>query len=97
MDFFSAAVEKAGTDDPKTVAFAMEGLELPTSNGDTRIMRAADHQLLIPLAIVELDDKVPNKILAWGKQLGVGWRTVGWISREKNTLPTACQMVRPSR
>ncbi len=97
VDFFAAGLNKAGSDDPKAVAYAMEGLELPAPNNDTRIIRAADHQLLIPLAVTQIDKNVPNKILAWGKQLGVGWKTFDWASRKDITLPTKCKMKRPPR
>ena len=44
IEFFAAAVEKAGSDDPVAVAYAMEGMQVKGPHGDTITMRAKDHR-----------------------------------------------------
>jgi branched-chain amino acid transport system substrate-binding protein len=97
MELFAAALNKAGSDDPVAVAYALEGLTLPGPNGDKVIMRADNHQIAMPLAVSEIDTNAPIKFVYNNKPFGIGWKTVGWVSTAENTLPTTCQMKRPPK
>ena len=97
MELFAAALNKAGTDDPVAVAYALEGLTLPGPNGDKVIMRADNHQITMPMAVSEIDTKAATKFVYNDKPFGIGWKTVSWVSTAENTLPTTCQMKRPPK
>jgi len=94
---FAAALEKAGTDDPVAVAYALEGMTAPGPHGDKIIMRADNHQLTMPLAVSSIDPNAPIKFVYHDKQFGIGWKTDGWVSTAENTLTTTCQMKRPPK
>ena len=95
MEMFAMALDKAGSADPAAVAFALEGMTYQGSNGEVW-MRASDHQMHFPLVVSTMDPQVPNKIIYGQENLGVGWRSDGWISRDEITLPTTCEMKRPT-
>lgn len=95
FEMFAAALEKAGSDDPVAVAYAMEGMMLPGPYGDKIVMRADNHQIAMPLCVSEMDLNSPIKLVYDNEPFGIGWKTVGWISTAENTLPTTCQMNRP--
>ena len=97
MELFAMALEKAGTDDPVAVAYALEGLTLRGPNGDTITMRADNHQITMPMCVSEIDANAKTKFVYRGKTFGIGWKTVGWVSAADNTLPTTCQMKRPPK
>ncbi len=94
-EMFAKALNKAGSDDPVAVAYALEGMTHPGPNGEIW-MRAEDHQIHFPLVVSTLDDQAPRKIVYEKQNLGVGWKTDGWVSREDLTLPTTCDMKRPT-
>jgi branched-chain amino acid transport system substrate-binding protein len=95
IEFFAAAVEKAGSDDPVAVAYAMEGMQVKGPHGDTITMRAKDHQIIMPLVISSIDSDAKTKFVYHGKTFGIGWKTDGWVSSKENDLPTVCEMKRP--
>ncbi len=97
MELFAAALNKAGTDDPVAVAYALEGMTLSGPHGDKIVMRADNHQITMPLAVSEIDTNARIKFVYNDKPFGIGWKTVGWVSTAENTLPTTCQMKRPPR
>ena len=97
MEFFAAALNKAGSDDPVAVAYALEGMTLPGPHGDNIVMRADNHQIAMPMAVSEIDTNALVKFVYHDKPFGIGWKTVGWVSTAENTLPTTCQMQRPPR
>ena len=97
LEMFATALEKAGTDDPVAVAYAMEGLTMPGPKGDTITMRADNHQITMPMCVSEIDTNASTKFVYNEKTFGIGWKTVGWVSAAENTLPTTCQMERPPR
>ncbi len=94
-EMFAKALNKAGSDDPVAVAYALEGMTHPGPNGEIW-MRAEDHQIHFPLVVSTLDDQAPRKIVYEKQNLGVGWKTDGWVSREDLTLSTTCDMKRPT-
>jgi branched-chain amino acid transport system substrate-binding protein len=57
-NFFMAAVEKAKSLDPEKIIKTWEGMEYTSLNGDKVIMRACDHQMLLPMSVAKV---VPGK------------------------------------
>lgn len=97
IELFAAALDKAGTDDPVAVAYALEGLNLPGPNGDTIMMRSDNHQITMPMCVSEIDTNAAQKLVYNNNTYGIGWKTVGWVSAAENTLPTTCKMKRPPK
>ena len=95
IEMFAAALNKAGTDDPAAVARALEGMTFPGPAGEV-VMRAADHQIQMPMVISTLTDKVDKTFIYAGKDFGVGWTVDEWTTREDAELPTTCNMDRPA-
>lgn len=94
MEMFAKALDKAGSDKPIAVARALEGMTYPGARGEM-VMRAKDHQIQLPMVVSSIDLQAKKMLIYNGKQMGMGWRTDGWISREELTLPTTCKMKRP--
>ena len=97
IEMFAAALDKAGTDDPVAVAYALEGGTAPGPHGDTIVMRAENHQIAMPMAVSSIDPNAPMKLVYNDKTFGIGWKTDGWVSTAENTLPTTCKMKRPPK
>ena len=97
IEMFAAALEKAGTDDPVAVAYALEGMTAPGPHGDTVVMRAENHQIAMPMVVSSIDPNAPIKFVYHDKTFGIGWKTDGWVSTAENTLPTTCKMERPPK
>ncbi len=97
IEMFAAALEKAGTDDPVAVAYALEGGTAPGPHGDTIVMRAENHQIAMPMVVSSIDPNAPIKFVYHDKTFGIGWKTDGWVSTAENTLPTTCKMERPPK
>jgi len=94
MEMVAKAFDKAGSTDPKAVAYALEGMEHDTYYGKV-IMRADDHQLYQPMFISTMvkagSDKVPFDV----EKTGLGWRTDMKVDTEATMRPTVCEMKRP--
>ncbi|HEA66541.1 MAG TPA: branched-chain amino acid ABC transporter substrate-binding protein [Desulfobacterales bacterium] len=97
IEMFAAALDKAGTDDPVAVAYALEGMTIPGPHGDTIVMRAENHQIAMPMVVSSIDPNAPIKFVYGGETFGIGWKTDGWVSTAENTLPTTCKMKRPPK
>jgi len=97
IELFAAALNKAGSDDPVAVAYALEGMTLPGPHGNKIVMRADNHQIAMPMVVSEIDPNAPVKFVYNNKTFGIGWKTAGWVSTAENTLPTTCQMERPPK
>lgn len=95
MAMLLAAVEKAGSSDPRKVAPALEGLKLRTPTGEAE-MRAKDHQLQGPIQLMFWGKQGANGVRYDMENTGYGWRppTVTWSSAEVS-MPTTCEMRRP--
>jgi branched-chain amino acid transport system substrate-binding protein len=94
VEMLHAAAAKAGTLDPVKLAFAMEGLKVPTMTGDVE-MRKSDHQAQIPLYIGTWA-KVDGKTVRYEQEKsGYGWRPDVKLEPAAASLPTTCQMKRP--
>ncbi len=90
------AVRKAGSTDPKRVAFALEGLQSQGAFGSVE-MRAADHQLLAPLFIQTFAPADGKKVKYPIEGLGQGFRTDAKIAAIDTAPVMTCQMRRPAR
>jgi branched-chain amino acid transport system substrate-binding protein len=86
-----AAAKKAKSNDPVKLAHALEGMKLDTPLGPME-MRADNHQLLQPLFVSTLSDKVKFDV----EKSGLGFRTDEKIPAEETAMPTTCKMQRPS-
>ncbi len=87
----AAAAAKAKSNDPVRLARALEGLKLDTVLGPME-MRADNHQLLQPLFVSTLSDKVKNGL----EGTSLGFATDRKIDAKDTALPTTCKMQRPS-
>ena len=61
MEMFSAALEKAGTDDPTAVGFALEGMKSRGAKGEV-FMRADDHQMHFDMVISHISENVEKQV-----------------------------------
>jgi branched-chain amino acid transport system substrate-binding protein len=85
-----AAAKKAKSNDPVKIAKALEGMKLDTPLGPME-MRADNHQLLQPLFVSTLSDKVKYDV----EKSGLGFVTDEKIDAAKTAYPTTCKMIRP--
>jgi len=92
LDMLAAAIDKAGTTDPKKVALALEDAHYKDLVGQEVIMRKDDHQILMPYyaGVFTKDVKYDSE------HTGLGWKTVATASAADLALPTTCKMKRPS-
>lgn len=89
------AVRKAGSVEPKRVAFALEGLKTQGAFGEVE-MRAGDHQLLAPLFIQTFEPADGKKVKHGIEGLPLGFRTDAKIPAMETAPVMACQMKRPA-
>jgi branched-chain amino acid transport system substrate-binding protein len=88
-----AAMAKAKSTDPLKVAAAMEGIKVPSFNGEVE-MRKTDHQLQQPLYMTvwqKADKKYPYSPEGTGMTLAPVKEYPNYVS----STPTSCQMKRP--
>jgi branched-chain amino acid transport system substrate-binding protein len=94
IDMLAAAIDKAGSDDPIAVAWALEGMTYQGPLGEVE-MRASDHQIQTQLMVSSLTGDYTYPILYKGTDFTLAFATDGVISRAETTLPTTCDMKRP--
>ena len=91
----TAAIAKAKSTDPVAVARALEGLKVKGINGDIE-MRKDDHQIIQPQEIMAWA-KVDGKSVVYDlENTGYGFKTIDKVDPATSSLPTTCQMNRPS-
>ena len=94
VEMLSAAMQKAHSTDPKKVAFALEGMQFRSFNGNV-VMRASDHQAIQPLYVAAWA-KVDGKSVVYDQEkTGFGWKTEKKLDAFVSAQPTSCQMQRP--
>lgn len=93
LEMLQQAAKKADSIDPVKVAFALEGMKYDSLRGEV-IMRAKDHQILLPYYVSVLKDGM--KIGADGTN-GLNFHTLKKYSAQEVALPTTCQMRRPKQ
>jgi branched-chain amino acid transport system substrate-binding protein len=91
FEMLTAAAKQAKSTDPVKVAKAMEGMKMRTALGDIE-MRADNHQLLQPLYVSTMSDKVKYDV----EHTGVGFKTDAKVDGKSTALPTVCKMDRPA-
>ncbi len=88
------AADNAKSWDPVKVAFAMEGLKVPSLNGQVE-MRKSDHQIQ-QAQVVSSWTKANGKDVKYDlEKTGYGWKTQQTFDPYVSALPTSCQMKRP--
>ena len=96
LEMFAEALEKAGTDNPTAVGFALEGMKSRGAKGEV-YMRAKDHQMHFDMVISHISEDVEKTFVYNGANYGMGYKTDGWVGKEDITLPTTCKMKRPKK
>jgi branched-chain amino acid transport system substrate-binding protein len=95
VTMLAEAIKRAGSTDPLRVAYAMEGLKMPSLTGEIE-MRAADHQLQQPLFISTFT-KAGGAVRHDSEKTGYGFRTEKAIPTYVASTPTSCTMQRPAK
>ena len=96
IEMFSEALDKAGTDNPTEVGFALEGLTSRGAKGEI-YMRETDHQIHFDMVLSHVSENVEKTFIYNDEDYGMAYITDGWVSREDITLPTTCKMKRPKK
>ena len=90
-----AAMRQTKSTDPKTVAFALEGMTYKSPMGEIQ-MRKTDHQLQAPLFLGIWAKQGTKGVKYDAENTGYGFRSeVVWDSYI-SSQPTSCQMKRPT-
>jgi branched-chain amino acid transport system substrate-binding protein len=95
VEMLAQAMEKARSADPAAVARALEGMKLD-KGFQTMEMRAADHQVIQPLYVMEMDEARSPGVRFDNEGSGFGFRTLLKIPAAQTAMPTTCQMKRPA-
>ncbi len=96
INMLAAAIEKAGSENPKAIAFALENLEYETPYGKV-LMRGEDHQLLQPLYLSVYAKAGVGTVKYDAENTGIGFKTIKRIEAGNTAMPTTCQMKRPKK
>ena len=88
------ALEKAGTDQARPVALALENVKLKRW-GQSVEMRAADHQLQQPLVVGMMDQAGQAGVRFDVEGSGYGFRILSQLKPAQVDMPTTCSMKRP--
>lgn len=94
INMLAEAINRAGKTDPEAVASALENMTFNGPLGEIQ-MRAADHQIQMPLIVSSLTSEFKYPIFYKGNDFKLAFSTDGVISREDTTLTTTCKMNRP--
>lgn len=95
VQMLSKAVKNAKSTAPLQVAYALEGLNVSSFNGEQQ-MRKSDHQIQQSLLLAKWA-KVDGKAVKYDlEKTGYGFKTVAQVDPYTSSLPTSCQMKRPS-
>jgi len=94
IHMFAAAVEKAGSDDPKAVGYALEGMSFDGPLGNV-VMRKSDHQMQMAMVLSEIDGSPKKNFIYNKKDYGIGFKTMDVVKLDDVSQPTTCEMQRP--
>lgn len=96
MNMLAAAIDKAGSTNPKAIAFALENMEYETPYGKV-LMRGEDHQLIQPLYLSVYAKAGQGTVKYDSENTGIGFKTVKRIEAGATARPTPCKMKRPKK
>ena len=94
LDMVAAAMDKAGTNDPKKVAYALEGMHVAGPTGDAW-MRAEDHQAIGPIYVMSFVKAGQPGAKHDIEGTGYGWKTDAVLNPQEVIPPMRCTMERP--
>ncbi|QOT76045.1 branched-chain amino acid ABC transporter substrate-binding protein [Cupriavidus basilensis] len=95
VQILSEAIRRARSDDPTSIAFALEGMQYRSPVGDV-LMRKSDHQLLLP-QVVSTVAPVDGKTVKVGVEgTQYGFRLDSTTAGGDLNLPSVCRMKRPT-
>jgi branched-chain amino acid transport system substrate-binding protein len=94
VDMVAAAMNKAGTTEPKKVAQALEGLHIAGPTGETW-MRAEDHQAIGPIYVMSFAKAGTPGVKHDIEGTGYGWKTDAVLNAQDVVPPVRCAMERP--
>lgn len=95
MSMLSMAMRKAGSTDPKKVAFALEGLSYKSPVGEIT-MRKTDHQLQAPLFLGLWEKQGTKGVKYDAENTGYGFAMEAQWDAQVSSQPTSCEMKRPA-
>ena len=96
LQMLAEGMKRTKSTDPVKVAFAMEGLKLPSINGEIE-MRATDHQMQQNVYIATWQ-KVDGKTVKYDQEnTKYGWKQEVMLPAYVAAQPTSCQMKRPAK
>lgn len=94
LEMLVRALNIAGKEDPKAVAYALENMRHPTVYGEV-YMRGQDHQIFTPLYIATFVPSDGKKVKYDIEGSGYGPSTISRIEAKDTELPSSCKMKRP--
>ena len=90
LTMFAQALDKAGSDDPRKVAAALDTATYESPLGAV-VMQSENHQLLQPQYVTVLSRGMKHDL----EGTGIGRKTVAEFTAAQTRLPTTCRMKRP--
>jgi len=98
MLMLAEAAKKAKSNEPKAVAFALEGMRFDTPTGEVE-MRKQDHQLIQPLYLSTVYKQAskggPKEVKYDIENTGLGFKTDAKLEGFTSAQFTSCNMARP--
>ncbi|WP_102642335.1 ABC transporter substrate-binding protein, partial [Burkholderia pseudomallei] len=94
IEMLAAAMTRAGSADPVAVAKALEGMRYDDGFHPAQ-MRAADHQLIQPLYVIEMERAGAPGVRFDNAGSGYGFATVLEAPPTQGAAPAECRMKRP--
>jgi branched-chain amino acid transport system substrate-binding protein len=96
LQMLAEGMKRSKSIDPVKVAFAMEGIKMPSLTGEIE-MRATDHQLQQNIYIATWT-KTDGKGVKYDQEnTGYGWKNQVTLPAYVAAQPTSCQMKRPAK
>lgn len=95
VDMLAAAIEQAGSSEPRAVAVALEGAKYRNAYYEVA-MRAQDHQLLQALYVSVMQRAGGSAVRYDNEGSGFGFQTVLRLPLAEAALPSTCTMARPA-
>lgn len=92
VELIANAMTKAGSTDAFKIAQAMEGLTWKDGTGQQVIMRADDHQVLMPYYVGTFSTGTKYD----SEKTGLGWKVNTFVKAEDLNQPNTCKMARPA-